>query len=42
MVKWSWGATQTWDNLQPGRYYLLTEGEPVAKPISGPEHQRHD
>ncbi len=32
-VKWSWGGTQTWENLQPGRYYALNEGEPLAKPI---------
>src|SRR5262245_12919871 len=33
-VRWSWGRTQTWENLQPGRYYELTEGEPLAKSLS--------
>jgi hypothetical protein len=32
-VKWSWGGTQTWGDLRPGRYYALTEGEPLARPI---------
>jgi enediyne biosynthesis protein E4 len=32
-VKWSWGGTQTWENLEPGHYYELTEGEPLAKQI---------
>jgi hypothetical protein len=32
-VKWSWGATQTWENLQPDTYWKLTEGETEAKPL---------
>lgn len=30
-VKWSWGQTQTWDGLTPGRYWNLSEGEAAAK-----------
>ncbi|HZZ80316.1 MAG TPA: CRTAC1 family protein [Gemmataceae bacterium] len=30
-VRWSWGAEQTWDNLEPGSYWELREGEPAAK-----------
>jgi hypothetical protein len=41
-VKWSWGGTQTWNDLRPGRYYQLIEGEPVAKPIAQPEGDRRD
>ena len=26
-VKWSWGETQTWENLEPNRYYELQEGQ---------------
>jgi hypothetical protein len=33
-VKWSWGKSQTWENLHPGQYYALTEGEPLAEPIT--------
>ena len=29
-VKWSWGETQTWENLEPGAYWDLREGEPKA------------
>lgn len=29
-VRWSWGATQTWDTLEPGRYYKLSEGQKEA------------
>jgi hypothetical protein len=30
-VKWSWGSTQTWENLTPDSYWELSEGEPKAK-----------
>ena len=30
-VKWSWGETQTWENLAPGRYHELREGEPLPR-----------
>ena len=30
-VKWSWGETQTWEDLAPGRYYELREGEPLPR-----------
>lgn len=33
-VKWSWGGSQTWDNLQPGAYYELREGEVAARKVS--------
>jgi hypothetical protein len=33
-VKWSWGQTQTWDGLEPGRYWELREGEAAAQPVS--------
>ena len=29
-VKWSWGASQTWTNLEPGAYWELREGEAKA------------
>lgn len=29
-VRWSWGETQHWDNLEPGRYWVLREGESGA------------
>jgi enediyne biosynthesis protein E4 len=32
-VKWSWGETQTWENLEPGSYWELREGEPAAKKL---------
>jgi len=32
-VKWSWGGTQTWDALEPGAYWELTEGQPAAKKL---------
>jgi hypothetical protein len=32
-VKWSWGAEQTWDNLEPGSYWELREGEPAANRV---------
>jgi hypothetical protein len=31
-VRWSWGESQSWDNLQPDRYYELREGQPAAQP----------
>jgi enediyne biosynthesis protein E4 len=34
-VKWSWGATQTWDNLTPGSYWELREGEAAARRLPG-------
>ena len=30
-VKWSWGETQTWDNLRPDRYWKLIEGQAEAE-----------
>jgi len=33
-VKWSWGGTQSWDNLEPGAYYELREGEEKARRVS--------
>lgn len=33
-VKWSWGQTESWDNLDPGHYYELSEGQPVAKQVA--------
>jgi len=32
-VKWSWGETQTWDTLDAGAYWELTEGQPAAKKL---------
>lgn len=32
-VKWSWGETQSWDALEPGAYWELTEGQPAAKKV---------
>ena len=32
-VKWSWGGTQTWDALEPGAYWELTEGQPAARKL---------
>ncbi len=32
-VKWSWGKEQTWDNLEPGSYWELREGEAMPKRI---------
>ena len=29
-VKWSWGESQSWENLEPGAYWDLREGEPNA------------
>jgi hypothetical protein len=33
-VKWSWGQTQTWDNLKPNAYWELHEGVPQAQRVS--------
>ena len=32
-VHWSWGQTQVWEGLQPGRYYELREGETAGRPL---------
>jgi hypothetical protein len=32
-VKWSWGATETWPAPEPGAYWELREGNPVAKKL---------
>ncbi|MSQ96912.1 MAG: CRTAC1 family protein [Gemmataceae bacterium] len=29
-VKWAWGQTQTWENLEPNQYWELHEGQPNA------------
>jgi hypothetical protein len=33
-VKWSWGESQSWENLEPNSYWELREGEPAAKRIN--------
>jgi hypothetical protein len=35
-VKWAWGATQTWDGLEAGAYWELTEGVPAARRVPAP------
>jgi enediyne biosynthesis protein E4 len=30
-VRWAWGGEQHWDNLEPGGYWELREGEAAAK-----------
>jgi hypothetical protein len=30
-VKWSWGESQSWEGLEPDRYWELREGEPQAR-----------
>ncbi|HMP04686.1 MAG TPA: sigma 54-interacting transcriptional regulator, partial [Gemmatales bacterium] len=35
-VKWSWGGTQTWKDLQPGGYWELREGLPAAERVKLP------
>jgi enediyne biosynthesis protein E4 len=30
-VKWSWGQSETWDDLEPNAYWQLQEGQPAAK-----------
>jgi hypothetical protein len=37
-VKWSWGGTESWEDLRPGHYYALTEGERLAELI--PDRKR--
>lgn len=32
-VKWSWGETQSWENLEPNQYWELQEGETAAKSL---------
>jgi enediyne biosynthesis protein E4 len=32
-VKWSWGATQTWNGLEPGAYWELHEGDPAPRKL---------
>lgn len=32
-VRWSWGKTQTWDNLEPGHYHELREGQAMARKL---------
>jgi len=32
-VRWSWGESQSWENLEPGAYWELTEGEAAAKKL---------
>jgi hypothetical protein len=32
-VRWSWGGTQTWDGLAPGRYWRLHEGQKEANEV---------
>ncbi len=36
-VKWSWGQTQTWDNLEPGHYWKLIEGQKDAERLAYPK-----
>jgi hypothetical protein len=33
-VKWSWGQEQVWENLTPGSYWELREGEPAPVKVS--------
>jgi hypothetical protein len=32
-VKWSWGASESWDKIEPGAYWELTEGQPAARKL---------
>lgn len=32
-VRWSWGEAQSWENLEPGAYWELTEGQSAAKKL---------
>jgi hypothetical protein len=36
-VKWSWGQTQIWDNLEPGRYWELHEGRAAPSAVVAPQ-----
>jgi hypothetical protein len=38
-VKWSWGKTQSWENLTPNGYWELHEGKHAAKPVRRPGHR---
>lgn len=33
-VKWSWGKEEHWDNLEPGSYWELREGQATPKRMS--------
>jgi hypothetical protein len=33
-VQWSWGQSQVWETVEPGVYWELTEGQPVARKLS--------
>jgi len=35
-VKWSWGATETWEGLEPNSYWELREGDPKARRVMAP------
>jgi hypothetical protein len=39
-VKWSWGESQTWDGLEPNRYWELHEGETKARPLGAAQPWR--
>jgi hypothetical protein len=39
-VRWSWGETQTWENLEANRYWELHEGEDKARPAVGAAAQK--
>jgi hypothetical protein len=39
-VRWSWGKTQTWDNLAPDRYWELHEDEVQARPAVAPRQTK--
>lgn len=39
-VKWSWGASQTWENLEPNSYWELHEGQAAAKRVGRGEQTR--
>jgi hypothetical protein len=32
-VRWSWGASQSWEGLEPNRYWDLHEGQAAATPV---------
>ncbi len=32
-VRWSWGESQSWDDLESGAYWELSEGRPAAKKV---------
>jgi hypothetical protein len=35
-VKWSWGQTQSWENLEPDAYWELREGQAAPRQITAP------